>query len=373
MNKTWKLFVLLPLLCGCGGPSSSGEATVTLTDMVGREVSVKPGSYKRILCIGAGALRLYSYVGDMDKICAVEDIDNLALTDRPKMFDGVARPYMVAYGESLKGLPSCGVGGPKAQLVEKEKILSCNPDLIISEYEDAQVANDLQSAAGVPVLTLDYGSGNALNETLFSSLNLLGKALGREEKATSLVSYCRGETSRISEMTKDVTKKNAYVAGLGNWGTADAYSTSPAYEAFVYANVNNVVTNRPTQGVQTIDAELFISLAPQMDIMFFDAASVKNIKGKNIDFSSCAAFQTGEVYLQMAYNAYYTNVETSLINCWFVAKSVYPEIFKDIEISAKADEVYQKFLGKTLYSSVLEYPFSYGGYQKISNPSEFFA
>ena len=149
--------------------------------------------------------------------------------------------------------------------------------------------------------------------------------------------------------------------------------TSPDYEAFVYANVDNVVKNRPTGGVQPIDTELFVSLSGEMDMMFFDAAAVKNIKGKGIDFSSCAAFKSGEVYLQLAYNAYYTNVETSLVNCWFVAKSVYPELFKEVEISAKANEVYRKFLGKDLYSSILDYPFSYGGYQKIANPTEFFA
>ncbi len=395
MNKSWKLLFLLPLLFGCGGqsssssseevpyltsidweelaPSESVDGKLRLTDMAGRKVDVTPGSYSRILCIGAGALRLYSYVGDMDKICAVEDIDNLALESRPAMFDGVARPYMVAYGDSLKGLPSCGVGGPKAQVVETEKILACEPDLILSEYEDAETSDKLQESVKAPVLTLDYGSGTSLNKTVYGSLLMLGKALGKEEKAKSLITYCNDSVKSIWDTTKGVAQKKAYVAGLGNWGTANAYSTSPAYEAFTYAHVDNVVKNRPTQGVQTIDTELFLSLAPSMDVMVFDAASVKNIKGQGIDFSSCPAFKSGEVYLQMAYNAYYTNVETSLINCWFVAASLYPERFENFNISAKANEIYQKFLGKDLYSGVLEYKFSYGGYQKIANPGEFFA
>ena len=394
MNKSWKLLMLAPMLLACNGQAapegdvpylktiewdkisvseSLGEDKIRLTDMVGRQVDLEPGTYSRVLCIGAGALRLYSYIGDVDKICAVEDIDNLALSERPKMFDGVARPYMVAFADDFRGLPSCGVGGPKNQTVETEKILSCEPDLIFSEYEDADIANALQTAVGAPVITLDYGSGNVLNASMYGSLLAIGKAMDKESKAKELVTYCNDSVKTIYETTKAVSKKKAYVAGLGNWGTADAYSTSPSYEAFVYANVDNIVKNRPTQGVQTIDKELFLTLAPEMDTMFFDVASVKNIKGQGIDFSACAAFKTGEVYLQMGYNVYYTNVETSLINCWFVAKSIYPEVFKNIEISAKADEVYQKFLGKALYSSVLEYPMSYGGYQKIANPAEFFA
>ena len=393
MKKTWKLFFLLPLLAGCGGsggaeetvpyletidwaslaPSETVEGKTRLTDMAGRKVDVEPGTYNKVLCIGAGALRLYSYVGDMDKICAVEDIDNLALEQRPNMFDGVARPYMVAYGEKLKGLPTCGVGGPKAQTIETEKILACEPDLILSEYEDAELSNNLQAAAGVPVLTLDYGSGNALNKTVYGSLLMIGKAVGAEEKAKSLITYCNESVKTIWERTKGVNKKQAYVAGLGNWGTANAYSTSPSYEAFVYSHVDNVVKDRPTQGVQTIDVEYFLSIAPKMDVMIFDAASVKNIKGQGIDFSSCPAFKNGEVYLQMAYNAYYTNVETSLVNCWFVAASLYPDRFKEFDVATKANEVHTKFLGKELYSSVQQYKFSFGGYQKIANPTEFFA
>ena len=34
------------------------SAEVTITDMIGREVTIVPGSYKRVVCIGAGALRM---------------------------------------------------------------------------------------------------------------------------------------------------------------------------------------------------------------------------------------------------------------------------------------------------------------------------
>ena len=46
--------------------SSGAQAEeITVTDMIGREVTVVPGSYKKVVCIGAGALRMYSYIGDV--------------------------------------------------------------------------------------------------------------------------------------------------------------------------------------------------------------------------------------------------------------------------------------------------------------------
>ena len=124
--------VLVLSLCACGGEKRPQEtetlgqqtAEMVVTDMIGREVTVIPGSYTRVVCIGAGALRMYSYIGDVSLLAGVEDIDNLSLSQRPMMFDSVARPYVLAYGETFKNLPSCGVGGPMAQAAEAEKILA---------------------------------------------------------------------------------------------------------------------------------------------------------------------------------------------------------------------------------------------------------
>ena len=52
----------LATLSGC---SVAVAQDTTITDMIGREVSVTPGSYKRVVCVGAGALRMYSYIGDV--------------------------------------------------------------------------------------------------------------------------------------------------------------------------------------------------------------------------------------------------------------------------------------------------------------------
>ena len=151
-NRLFALVLALVMalsLFGCGqkpAADDTGDApeTVTVTDMIGRELELTPGSYQRVVCIGAGALRLYSYVGDVSLLCGVEDIDNTTLSERPQMFDGVARPYVMVYGDTFAALPSCGVGGPNAQAAEAEKILSCTPDIIVSEYEDTDKADALQ-------------------------------------------------------------------------------------------------------------------------------------------------------------------------------------------------------------------------------------
>lgn len=363
------------------GVESSSEAQaeeITVTDMIGRKVTVVPGSYKKVVCIGAGALRMYSYIGDVALLSGVEDIDNESLEERPKMFDGVARPYMLAYGEDFKSLPSCGVGGPNAQAAEAEKILSCEPDIIISEYEDVEKEDALSEQLGVPVITLKSGPMGVFDESFKGSMELLGQIFDNEEKASELVKFIEDEKKDIADRTANIAdedKPSVYICGLGNWGTTNHLMTAQNYVSFNIANVKNVVTDLEKNGIQEIEEEKFVALGENTDIMFIDAAAVKNIKPLYAEdktmFDSVKAWNDGEVYLEMAFNAYYTNYETALINTWFIAKTVYPDAFEDIDITEKTNEVTKMFLGKELADQINAKPASFGGYQKIDTKTFF--
>ena len=359
-------------------PAPAEPEEIVITDMIGREVTVTPGSYQRVVCIGAGALRMYTYVGDVSLLCGVEDIDNASLEERPKMFDSVARPYVLAYGERFAALPSCGVGGPQAQAAEAEKILSCNPDIVISEYEDVEKEDALQEQLGVPVITLKAGPGGVFDESFAGSMRLLGVIFQNEEKAEQLVSYIEAERAEIERRTADIPEEEkpaVYICGLGNWGTTNHLMTAQNYIAFKVANVNNVVTDLEAPGIQAIEEEKFVALGEDMDIIIMDAAAVKNIKPLYAEnpamFDTCKAWQNGQVYLEMAYNAYYTNYEIALANTWFIAKTVYPDRFEDIDMTAKTNEITQMFLGQELADQIAVAPSSFGGYQQIDTETFF--
>ena len=391
--------LMLLSLCACGAKDTAQSPTplppqqeaenpaevvdtttteVTVTDMIGREVTVTPGSYERVVCIGAGALRMYSYIGDVQNLAGIEDIDNTTLSERPMMFDSVARPYVLAFGDTFNTLPSCGVGGPMAQSAEAEKILSCNPDIIISEFEDVEKSDALQAQLGVPVITLSTGSKGVFGDKFFGSMELLGKVFGEEEKAANLVKFVQDEADAISARVADIPeedKPSVYICGLGNWGTTDHLMTAENYVSFEIAGVKNVLQGLGIQGIGPIEEEKFVELGEQMDMIIMDAAAVKNIKPLYAEdptmFDTCKAWQNGEVYLEMAYNAYYTNHEIALINTWFIAKTVYPEAFADIDMTAKTNEVTQQFFGMDLAEEIFACPSSFGGYQKIDTAAFF--
>ena len=100
--KSFLLVALMPMIIGCSnGTQPEGEDVITVIDMQNREVSFDRNSINRVVCIGAGALRFYSYIGDMNKIVASEDIDG------PNTFGigQTVRPYYLANKEYLSKLP----------------------------------------------------------------------------------------------------------------------------------------------------------------------------------------------------------------------------------------------------------------------------
>lgn len=398
-NPNTRLFLLGAgasiLLTGCGGaatsssasssinqPSSSSSAISSLgkeeiIDMAGRKVTVDLDSVKKVLCIGAGALRLYSYINGTELLCAVEDIDNPSKnSELNKQFASSPRPYYMVYGDSLKSLPSCGKGGPSNQAAEKELIAAADPDLVISEYEDVSAADELQNAIGAPVLTLKYDTKNIFGEALYSSLRMIGKVTNKASRSEELVSYIEGAVTDLGNRTKDIQesdKDSIYLGCLGNWGVQDIYMTCKDYPLFKIDNIKNAVDDvLSVTGFQNIDKEAFFTLNP--DKIILDASGLSKFKTTykgtlKSSFDSLDAFTNGELYLQMPYNNYYTNIETALMDAYYDGSVSFPPAFSDVDIAKKSDEISKKFLGKELYADMCALPNSYGGFGKISLPS----
>ena len=380
MKKTLGLLLAFFLLLSLLSPACLAEEreTVTVADLIGRELTLTPGSFRRVACIGAGALRMYCYIGDTALLCGVEDIDNLSLSARPKMFDQVARPYVIAYGDVFSALPSCGVGGPAAQAAEAEKILGCDPDIVISEYEDADKENALQEQLGVPVVTLKSGPNGVFDPTFRQSMQLLGLIFDQADKAEALLAFIDAETADIARRVSGLSpadQPRAYVCGLGNWGTTNHLMTSASYYPFELAAVRNVAADLGLRGVQAIEAEKFIALGEDMDMIVMDTAAVKNIQplyqADPTLLDTCRAWREGNVYLEMAYNAYYTNYEISLANAWFIAKAAHPDLFQDIDMAEKTNQITLAFLGQPLAEQIFAFPSSFGGYQRIDTAAFF--
>jgi iron complex transport system substrate-binding protein len=376
---------ILLSLVSCGGGSSevsnsiSENTEVKITDLANRKLTIDTSKVNKVVCVGAGALRLYSYVGDMNKLSGAEDIDRTTGEKGSNPFVTASRPYYDVNKDLLKNLPTCGLGGPMHQSAEADKILACEPDVVFSLYTDPKAANDLQEKlGGIPVVVLKYGQQSVFDENIKKSLRVLGQVLNKSEKAENLISYIDTSKTELQNKTKDVKdedKESVYIGCLGNWGKQSIYSTSTSYPLFTVSGIKNVLEGNVSLTQGNVDPGSFVASNP--DKIIIDAAGVDLFKTTYSEdpekFNAMNAFKNGEIYLQMPFNAYYTNLEIALMDAYYDASVVFTEQYKGFDLDAKCKEISEAFLGVDCYDSIKNAKSSHGGFQKISNPQEFFA
>lgn len=360
------LFVLL--LGGCSALSasqdeagSSEDGTIIVTDMLGREVTVKK-DVKKAVAIGPGALRLYLYVGDKNRLAGVEQIEK----DNP-----TGRPYFLA-NQSIADLPVIGLGGPN-NAPDPEKLLAVKPDVIFTTYTtEKSTADELQAKTRIPVIAISYGDTAVFDPVLYESVKLIGKVIGKEERAKDVIRFFENIKSDLHNRTKDIPddeKFTAYIGGISYRGAHGITSTRGNYQLLNAVNAVNVADETGRTGSVMIDKEKLLEWNP--DKIFIDLGGLALIlddyrKNPNY-YHSLSAFAKGELYVQLPYNFYSTNIDTALADAYYMGKVLYPEQFTDIDPGGKADEIYEFLLGKKLYAEMVK-DFGYGfGKLTLSN------
>jgi len=330
-------------------PPASQE--ISVTDMLGRTVTL-PAPAKRVVAIGPGALRLYVYAGNLEYVVGVEGMET---------GDVSGKPYMLANPDLAK-LPVIGQGGPN-NAPDAEKLLTVTPDVIFSTYAtDATAADELQAQTGVPVVAVSYGGfgiTSIFGEKIQNSLLLIGQVIGDTSKAEQANTFIQQTQADLEKRTKDIPdadKPSVYVGGLGAKGTHGIESTQGQYALLDVIHAKNVVDETGKSGSVMIDKEKLLEWNP--DLLFIDQggyAAVLEDYQKNPDFyKALSAVQNGQVYSQLPYNYYSTNIDTAIADAYFLGKTIYPEAFADVDPAQKADEIYLGLLGKALYALMAE-------------------
>lgn len=350
MRRSILIFILSLLIFAfscCLQQSGTGEEKIKVKDLAGREVEV-PKKVERVVAIGPGALRLVVYLQAVEKVVGVEDAE--------KRWETFTRPYRLANPQIVE-LPTIGVGGPDDPKPNVEEIMKLKPDIIFAVVS-ANYAENLQEKTGIPVVVLNYGTlGNFRTAELFSSLRLMGKILGKEKRAEEVIAYIEKTVKELNERTKDAERPwKVYVGALGFKGQHGIVSTTCRFPPFEVNNVfsENVACKVNATSHVFIDREFL--LREQPDIIFLDLGNLHLVRedySKDRSFyESLKAFKNKEIYGIFSFNFYNTNIEQALVNSYWIGKVLYPEKFRDVEIKEKADEIYEFFIGKKLYSLI---------------------
>jgi len=315
-----------------------GSSGITVTDARDRTVHLEK-TPEEILAVNCCSLELLSYFDAVNKVVAIDKDD--ALTND--------KTYTLAYKAQFSKLNTI-------DRTNVESIIVLNPDVIITSTVAVEELDKLQKDTGIPVFAinadLEFG-----DEKWFTQLTSLGKLVGEEKRADTLVNGIKGLIDEIK--AKSVSKINGYTCGMMFYGQGTFLKTSGDWLPFIYSGVNNVMPPSTSgAGKQPYNTDIETVMSKDIDYIFIDNSRASAVVEEMQGYISEAglindAITNGEIYNVCLYKKWGTQFDNVLINCFYVAKTVNPDGYS-WSFEEKADAVLKLFYGdgKITYSDM---------------------
>ena len=342
----------------------------TLTDTQGREITLD-NAPERIITRSPDEARTVIALGLGDKLVAGEQATKSCLC--PMTFDNTAEGCNNCFESIIDGrMPDLPEISTRYDIYF-EKIAALKPDLIFcGNLKDAEAFED---KIGCPVVVLGGQGWNFGEDGYYNSIRVAGQALDAEDKADELIAFAKGKVDMIESVTDDLKPEDrpkvyfaSRGAGAGFYDPKegrDFTRTEPKYDPLSMAGGINIASE--ING-STINVALEQIIAWNPDFIFISNSDAGNNTGLDFiknspELSSINAIKNGNVY-----NCFYphcrgTPPDRNLLNMMYMAKVLYPNDFKDLDMEKEGNEIFEAFLGVdgvfTEYADYLVWPREY--------------
>ncbi len=325
--------VALAMLSGCSYKTAQDGETITVTDQLGRTVTV-PRHMTRISALHHFGGRIVFALGQQDKLVEQSlygrEAKALAAVD-PKF---AAMPKTQAQDGHAINLESLIAFGPQCAFVYAS----------FEKSEMQQLEN-----AGIKVIAV---KGETLQES-FDAVMLMAKVLDCEEKGRDYVRECRRLLSLVHDRIKDIpTPKRPRVIFAGP-KSIYTLATGEMLQSQMLELAGAVNAGASLRGFWSdVSPEQVAAWNP--DVIFIGSSlatyGVQEVL-HNSQFKSVKAVRNGKVYVFPSNIGWWDYpAPQCVLGVVWTAKTLYPECFKDVDIIRIADEFYGRYLGHTFTS-----------------------
>lgn len=336
--------------------------TVTITDVAGREVSVKVPAEKLIL----GEGRLIYGLATLDTDAPFKRV--VGWRDDLKKADPQGYGIYAAKYPEIDSLPT--FGGIKDGTFDVEQAISLKPDVIVMNLEAKGATDDASldkklAAVGIPLVYIDFRESPMKNTE--TSMRILGQLTGLEARAEEFIKFRADHIKLVTDRLAKANPKipNVFIEraagysdeccmsfGNENFGKMVELAGGKNIAAdiipgtFGTINPEQVVASNPDQFVGTGgDWEAY---APGMGwVPVGPGADMKEAKRKLIGLTERPAFRdikaTKNNNIHIVWHQFY-NSPYQFVVIEQMAKWFHPDLFADIEPEASFRELHERFL-----------------------------
>lgn len=369
------IFLLLVsmILTACGGTGSVKKDTaqndkpIEITDVTGQKVTLKKPAERVVVQWSAsgGAFLTMAALTGKNVTNLIVGIDPSLSKYRTDMWN-----HFKADLPELEKIPLIGAVNEKT--FDTEKVVSLNPDVIfIPLYMKEQYESDVKpklDAAGIPTVYIDYHAEKLENHQ--RSIEAIGKALGKEERAAELKKFYTNKVTNVTNRVNKISKpKPTVYIEVGMQGPESfgyAFSSNYSWGALATLCGGDIITKDVIKTGGPVNPEFVLEKDPDI-IMIMGSYWPKKPTSMRLGFEAdeAASQQLLKAFTQregwdklkavknkQVYSAHH-GLPREIYDCVvfeYLAKTYYPKEFADIDPEATLKEFYEKFL-----------PFSYGG------------
>lgn len=312
--------------------STASEKNV-LIDCAGREVEI-PAQTDKIAC-------LYAYTGHVCVLLGCED-------QIAAVVNGLKRDQLMQRKiPDIAELPSPYSSGS----INIEELAAASPDIVFLRVENLADAGEVEKLdnVGISYVVVDYVT---MEEQLYS-IEVMGKALGREERAEAYLDYYRSTIQMVRQRLAQIPegeRKTVYhsVNEVVRTDIPDTLS----YEVLEAAGCRNAVGS--VQDLR-LDGDKGMVTVEQIyvwdpDVVLVNEPDAKAYFETNEKFSGLRAVREGQVYqLPVGISRWgHPGSLESPLAALYIAKLLYPESFADIDMTEEIQSFYEKFFSISL-------------------------
>lgn len=304
--------------------------TITVTDQLGRQVKV-PRDIQRISAMNThiGAYIVYA-LGQQDKL--VGDV----LLGRRLDLAMVSKEKKKLSGTDIE----------RNHTANLETILALKPQVIFCEVAlDGSALQQLEDA-GLTVVAI---KGETMEES-FAAVRLMAKVLDCEGRGEEYINACVKLLGMVEARVRDVPADKRpnvlFLEGGANLTVAsgDMLQTRMLKEA----GAQNVAADLKARW-PLVSPERIIQWNP--DVIFLGPAAGANGTSTildNTNFSTLKAVEQKQVYVFPSNIGWWDfPAPHCVLGIVWIAKTIYPDRFADIDMTALADDFYKSFLGRS--------------------------
>ena len=342
MRRFLVLSIVFSLLLssGCSKPESvtkSNADTITITDSISRQVKI-PAQINRIACLCPESGYALAMFGKGDKIVAV--------------VGGIQRDLILTeMYPKIKDLPV-----PKGSgVINIEELIKTQPDVVFVKSDTSSNEAEVEklNKSKIPFLVVEF---NNMKEQQ-KAIEMIGNVIGAADKAAKYNQYYQSCIDRVQKQVAGIPQQEKVrVYHSINEATRTDIQKSLSGDWTRAAGAYNVAAN---ENLNSLEGKYFASLEQILlwnpDVILVNELGVANYILANKQWAPLKAVKNGKV-LQMPNGisrwGHPSSPETPLAILW-LAKTIYPDKFVDLDIVAETKLFYKEFFGFELSDEVV--------------------